>query len=128
MHARRSQHFAIPEVSTARLVGHCARFEYDSRPAGAGLDRAHRFVPHRIELLAHALDWRHALRFERVRQPFVNGAQALDYRVGRLTDVFERAVEIVHYVKKREDDGALAGTLRRPSLALDALAVIVEIG
>src|SRR5215813_11426992 len=42
--------------------------------------------------------------------------------------MFESAVEIVHHIQKRQDDGALAGTLRRPALALDALAVVVEIG
>src|SRR5262245_2330170 len=128
MHARRAQHFAVPAISTARLISYCARLERDSRSAGAGLKRAYRFVKYGVELLAHALDGCYALLFERFRQPFVNGAQALGHRVGRLIDVFERAVEIVHHVKKREDDGALAGTLRRPTLTLDALAVVVEIG
>jgi hypothetical protein len=42
--------------------------------------------------------------------------------------MFESAVEIVHHVKEREEDGALAGTRSRFTLAIDTLAVIVEIG
>ena len=36
IHARRAQHFTVPAVSAARLIGHCARLERDSRFAGAG--------------------------------------------------------------------------------------------